>query len=61
MQDVGPGNGFGTILEARTSVVEWLSEEHAVVSLVKEDSLEPAGRSGSSRSTSASSSTSRTR
>ena len=39
-QDPGPGGGFGTILEAPASTVEWLSEEHAVVSLGPEDSLE---------------------
>ena len=39
-QDPGPGSGFGTILEAPASTVEWLSEEHAVVSLAPEDSLE---------------------
>ena len=39
-QDPGPGNGFGTILEAPASTIEWLSEEHAVVPLAPEDSLE---------------------
>ena len=32
--------GFGTILEAPGSVVEWLSEEHAVVAVAPDDSLE---------------------
>ena len=32
--------GFGTILEALGSVVEWLSEEHAVVRVAAGDSLE---------------------
>jgi D-serine deaminase-like pyridoxal phosphate-dependent protein len=32
--------GFGTILEAPASVVEWLSEEHAVVSVAPGDALE---------------------
>ena len=31
--------GFGTILEAPASVVEWLSEEHAVVSVAACDTL----------------------
>ena len=35
-----PGHGFGTILEVPASTVAWLSEEHAVVSLAPEDSLE---------------------
>jgi D-serine deaminase-like pyridoxal phosphate-dependent protein len=32
--------GYGTILEAPGSVVEWLSEEHAVVAVAPGDSLE---------------------
>jgi D-serine deaminase-like pyridoxal phosphate-dependent protein len=32
--------GYGTILEAPGSVVEWLSEEHAVVAVAAGDSLE---------------------
>jgi D-serine deaminase-like pyridoxal phosphate-dependent protein len=39
-QDPGPGSDFGTILAAPASTVEWLSEEHDVVSLAPEDSLE---------------------
>ena len=35
-----PDSGFGTILEAPASTVEWLSEEPAVVSLPPEDSPE---------------------
>jgi D-serine deaminase-like pyridoxal phosphate-dependent protein len=38
--DPGPGPGFGAILEAPESVVEWLSEEHAVVAVAAGDSLE---------------------
>ena len=38
--DPGPGPGFGSILEAPGSVVEWLSEEHAVVAVAAGDSLE---------------------
>ena len=38
--DPGAGPGFGTILEAPASVVEWLSEEHAVVAVAAGDSLE---------------------
>lgn len=38
--DPGPGPGFGTILEAPASVVEWLSEEHAVVTVAPGDVLE---------------------
>jgi D-serine deaminase-like pyridoxal phosphate-dependent protein len=38
--DPGPAPGFGTILEATASVVEWLSEEHAVVTLARGDALE---------------------
>jgi D-serine deaminase-like pyridoxal phosphate-dependent protein len=38
--DPGPGPGHGTILEAPASVVEWLSEEHAVVALGSGDALE---------------------
>ena len=38
--DPGPGPGFGTILEAPESIVEWLSEEHAVVAVAPGDSLE---------------------
>ncbi len=36
----GPRPGFGTILEAPDSVVEWLSEEHAVVAVASGDALE---------------------
>ena len=38
--DPGPGPGFGTILEAPESIVEWLSEEHAVVAVAAGDSPE---------------------
>ncbi len=38
--DPGPEPGFGSILEAPASVVEWLSEEHAVVAVASDDSLE---------------------
>jgi D-serine deaminase-like pyridoxal phosphate-dependent protein len=38
--DPGPAPGFGTILEAPASVVERLSEEHAVVALAPGDALE---------------------
>jgi D-serine deaminase-like pyridoxal phosphate-dependent protein len=39
-QDLCSEPGFGTILEAPTSVVEWMSEEHAVVSVAAGDTLE---------------------
>ena len=39
-KDPGPAAGFGTVLEAPGSVVEWLAEEHAVVELAPGDSLE---------------------
>ena len=38
--DPGPGPGFGSILEAPESIVEWLSEEHAIVAVAAGDSLE---------------------
>lgn len=38
--DPGPAPGFGSILEAPASVIEWLSEEHAVVTLAPGDALE---------------------
>jgi D-serine deaminase-like pyridoxal phosphate-dependent protein len=38
--DPGPGPGFGSILEAPASVVEWLTEEHAVVAVAPDDALE---------------------
>ena len=38
--DPGPGAGFGTILEAPTSAIAWLGEEHAIVELGEADALE---------------------
>jgi D-serine deaminase-like pyridoxal phosphate-dependent protein len=38
--DPGPGTGFGTILEAPTSAIAWLGEEHAIVELAAGDALE---------------------
>ena len=38
--DVGPGGGYGCVLEARSSAIVKLNEEHAYVSLASGDSLE---------------------